>query len=59
MQGKAMKCSYCSTEIEKGTGFAYVRKGGTIRYYCSQRCYKFNVLHNRKINPKEVKKGNN
>jgi ribosomal protein L24E len=54
-----MKCSYCSTEIEKGTGFAYVRKGGTIRYYCSQRCYKFNVLHNRKINPKEVKKGNN
>lgn len=49
-----VKCSYCSADIEKGTGFAYVRKTGVIRYYCSQRCYRFNILHNRKIRRKEV-----
>lgn len=44
-----MKCSYCSNEIEKGTGFAYVRKNGTVRYYCTNRCMKLNLVLNRKI----------
>ncbi|HUB92653.1 MAG TPA: hypothetical protein VL945_01710 [Candidatus Saccharimonadales bacterium] len=44
-----MKCSYCSKEIEKGTGFAFVRRNGAIRYYCSGRCKKLNLVYNRKI----------
>ncbi len=49
-----MKCSYCTAEIERGTGLIYVRKNGTVRYYCSNRCYKFNVHHNRKLSRKEL-----
>ena len=44
-----MKCSYCSKEIEKGTGFAYVKKNGAIKYYCTNKCMKFNLVYNRKI----------
>ncbi len=43
-----MKCSYCNNEIERGTGFVFVKKTGVMRYYCSKRCYKFGALHNRK-----------
>ncbi|MCL5100719.1 MAG: 50S ribosomal protein L24e [Candidatus Marsarchaeota archaeon] len=39
-----VKCSYCSEEIERGTGFAYVKKVGTVRYYCSKRCYKLSSM---------------
>lgn len=49
-----MKCSYCTAEMEKGTGFLYVRKNGNIKYYCSNRCYKLNVVYNRKPNRKEI-----
>lgn len=44
-----MKCSYCSNEIEKGTGLVYVRKNGAIRYYCTNRCRKLNLVYDRKI----------
>lgn len=50
-----MRCSYCSREIEKGTGLMYVRKIGTVRYYCSDRCYKFEVVQRRKQKDKEIK----
>ncbi|MDE1861097.1 MAG: 50S ribosomal protein L24e [Candidatus Micrarchaeota archaeon] len=50
-----MKCSYCTAEIEKGTGLMYVKRAGAIRYYCSNRCYKFNEIHKRRINKKELK----
>ena len=43
-----MKCSFCSEEIEKGTGIMYVRKSGQAKYYCSHRCYKFDVVHRMK-----------
>ncbi|MGC8676494.1 MAG: 50S ribosomal protein L24e [Candidatus Micrarchaeia archaeon] len=43
-----MKCSYCSKDIEPGTGIMFVRKSGAIRYYCSNRCYKLDVLHRKK-----------
>lgn len=49
-----MKCSYCTTEIEKGTGMMYVRKSGAIKYYCSSRCYKFDVVFKKKPNMKEI-----
>ena len=48
-----MKCSYCSSEIEKGTGFAFVRKTGATKYFCSRRCYVYGSLQNRKISAKE------
>ncbi len=50
-----MKCSYCTAEIEKGTGMIYVRKNGAIRYYCTKRCYKLNAVHNRRPSTKETK----
>lgn len=50
-----MKCSYCSKEIEKGTGMMYVKKMGAIRYFCSKRCFKFDVKFKKKVNAKEVK----
>ncbi len=49
-----MKCSYCSSEIEKGTGIEYVKRNGAIRYYCSDRCYKFNEVYKKKPNTKEM-----
>lgn len=49
-----MKCSYCTTEIEKGTGIMYVKRIGTVRYYCSQRCYKLNEKFGRRPNKKEI-----
>ncbi len=49
-----MKCSYCTSEIEKGTGTIYVRKNGAIRYYCSKRCLNLNIVQDRKPNRKEV-----
>lgn len=32
----------------------YVRKNGAIKYFCSNRCYKLNVLHDRKPSKKEI-----
>ena len=43
-----MKCAYCSKEIEPGTGIMFVRKNGTIKYYCSNRCYKLAVIYGRR-----------
>lgn len=48
-----MRCSYCAREIEQGTGIMYVRKVGTVRYYCSDRCYKFDVVQGKKQRAKE------
>lgn len=50
-----MKCSYCSKEIEKGTGMMFVKKMGAIKYYCSKRCFKFDVKFKKKVNQKEVR----
>lgn len=35
-----MKCSFCSTNIEKGTGKMFIHSGGKISYYCSSKCSK-------------------
>ncbi len=51
-----MKCSYCSKDIEPGTGIMYVRKNGTIRYYCSSRCFKLDNVLKRKIRVKNAGK---
>ncbi len=50
-----MKCSYCSGEVQKGAGTMYVYKIGTIRYYCSSKCYKNDIILKRRISKKNVK----
>ena len=35
-----MKCSFCSAEMEKGTGLMYVKRDGTAQYFCSGKCKK-------------------
>jgi large subunit ribosomal protein L24e len=48
-----MRCSYCQKEIEKGTGIMFVRKNGSVRYYCSNRCLRRDRMH-MKISKKEI-----
>ena len=49
-----VKCSYCTQNIEAGTGLMYVKKNGALRYYCSDRCYKNNEIYRKKPNQKEI-----
>ena len=49
-----MKCTYCSSDIKKGTGTMYVHKIGTVNYFCSSRCYKNAILIKRKLNRKNM-----
>ena len=37
-------CSFCGEEIKKGTGMMYVKKDGTVNYYCSSKCFKNSQL---------------
>jgi large subunit ribosomal protein L24e len=36
-------CSFCDSPIEKGTGMLYVKKDGTLYYFCSSKCRKNNL----------------
>ncbi len=49
----ARKCSFCGREIEPGTGMMYVKKDGTILYFCSSKCRK-NMLKTRR-DPKKIR----
>ena len=31
-------CSFCGNEIEPGTGKLYVKKDGTVFYFCKNKC---------------------
>jgi large subunit ribosomal protein L24e len=31
-------CTFCGEKIEPGTGKMYVRKDGSIYYFCSSKC---------------------
>ena len=33
-------CSFCNEEIEPGTGKMYVKKDGTIYFFCGSKCEK-------------------
>lgn len=35
-----MKCSFCSSEITRGTGKMYVELNGRLHYWCSSKCEK-------------------
>ena len=34
------KCTFCGTEIPRGTGKMFVKKDGKILYFCSNKCEK-------------------
>ncbi|MBU3896883.1 MAG: 50S ribosomal protein L24e [Nanoarchaeota archaeon] len=35
-----IKCSFCTKELEKGTGKMYIKTDSKIFYFCSRRCEK-------------------
>jgi len=35
-----VKCTFCKTEIPKGTGLIYVQKSGKVSNFCSGKCEK-------------------
>ncbi|MFH1623026.1 MAG: 50S ribosomal protein L24e [Candidatus Aenigmatarchaeota archaeon] len=35
-----MKCSFCGRPLKSGTGKMFVKKDGTVYYWCSRRCEK-------------------
>ncbi|MCC7552667.1 50S ribosomal protein L24e [Candidatus Micrarchaeota archaeon] len=43
-----MKCSFCGEEIDRGTGFVYVKKDGKALQFCSQKCKKNLIILKRK-----------
>jgi len=43
-----MKCSFCDSEIEKGTGKLYIKKTGKMFYFCSSKCEKNQLKLKRK-----------
>jgi large subunit ribosomal protein L24e len=48
-----VKCSFCKKEIEEGRGIMYVKRDGTVYYFCSSKCER-NMLKLRR-NPRKVK----
>ena len=45
-------CSFCGVEIEPGTGTMFVKKDGTVFYFCKHKCQK-NMLDLKRI-PRRV-----
>jgi len=37
-------CSFCGDPVAKGTGLLYVKKDGTLFYFCSSKCRKNALL---------------
>ena len=33
-------CSFCDNPLARGTGLMYVKKDGTVFYFCSSKCRK-------------------
>ncbi len=39
-----MKCSFCGTDIRRGTGKMFVKNTGELSYFCSSKCEKNNAM---------------
>ena len=46
-------CAFCEKEIEPGTGRMYVKKDGTVLFFCSNKCYK-NAMELKRV-PRRVR----
>jgi large subunit ribosomal protein L24e len=33
-------CSFCGTDIEPGTGKLFIKKDGTVLFFCKMKCQK-------------------
>ena len=51
-----MKCSFCEKNIQKGSGIAFVKKDGTIFYFCSAKCKSYFDKGRKKSKYKWVRK---
>ena len=47
------KCSFCKTDIERGTGKIFVTKEGKVLNFCSRKCEK-NMLKLKRL-PRKLK----
>jgi large subunit ribosomal protein L24e len=43
-----VRCDFCGTDIQAGTGKMYVKKDGKIMRFCSGKCEKNTLLLKRK-----------
>lgn len=43
-----MKCSFCSKELDRGTGKTYAQNDGRIFYFCTMKCEKNQLKLKRK-----------
>ena len=43
-----MKCTFCGTDVPRGTGKTYVKTDGKIFYFCSNKCEKNQIKLGRK-----------
>ncbi|MCL4406740.1 MAG: 50S ribosomal protein L24e [Candidatus Parvarchaeota archaeon] len=39
-----MKCSFCNSEIKRGTGIMYAKNDGTVYNLCSRRCMTYIIM---------------
>ncbi len=46
-------CTFCGGDIEPGTGKLYVKKDGTVLYFCKSKCQK-NMLKLHRV-PRRVR----
>ncbi|MFA5365894.1 MAG: 50S ribosomal protein L24e [Candidatus Bathyarchaeia archaeon] len=44
---KSRLCSFCGHEFAPATGMMYVKKDGTILWFCSNKCRKSSVIMKR------------
>ncbi|KAF5431033.1 large subunit ribosomal protein L24e [Candidatus Methanophagaceae archaeon] len=42
------RCSFCDLPIEPGTGMMFVKRDGTVLYFCSSKCERNMVKLRRK-----------
>ena len=50
------KCSFCDTEMVKGTGKLLIQRTGKLAYYCSSKCEKNSKLKRKPQRQAWVKK---
>ena len=43
-----VKCSFCGSDLPLGGGKMYVKKEGTVFYFCSNKCEKNQIQMKRK-----------
>ncbi|MBU0532036.1 50S ribosomal protein L24e [Candidatus Micrarchaeota archaeon] len=39
-----MNCSFCDVPMSKGSGTMYVKKDGSVFYFCSSKCRKNSLV---------------